>query len=124
MGEEKTRGWRSMANRREGEMISSGSSTKGTGASRSGTGGGGGREGIRWEEMMSRLLSARILWANPCNIFPRYRNLDAREKTTWNIVLDCRIESLRVQSAKLYIRQGKEAQQRGLVYICPPAVDY
>jgi hypothetical protein len=65
-------------------MISSGSSTKGE-ASSSGIGGGGGSMGIRWEEMTPRSLSARMPRANPCNTFPKYRNLDAIAKTMWNI---------------------------------------
>jgi len=107
----KTGNWRSMTIRSlegNGEMISSRRSTKGTGAPRSGTGGGGERAGMRWE-MVPRLLSARIPRENRCNTFRRYRNLDVREKTTWNIV-DCRVESLRVQSAKceVYIRWRKQ----------------
>jgi len=69
-----------------GKIISSVSSAKALGASRSGMGGGGGRAGMRWEEMISRFLKARIPRANPCNMFPRYRNRDAIEKTMWNIV--------------------------------------
>src|ERR1700755_1053304 len=88
-----------------GKTICSGRSTKGTGASRSGTGGGGEMAGVRWGEMASRLLSARIPRANPCNTFRRYRNLEVREKMTWNIV-DCRVE---IESSKceVYIRWRK-----------------
>ena len=74
-----------------GKMICSGRFAKETGASRSGTGGGGERAGVRWEEMASRLLRARIPRANPCNMFRRYGNLDARENMARNIV-DCRVE--------------------------------
>jgi hypothetical protein len=73
-----------------GKTICSGRSTKGTGASRSRTGGGGEMAGVRWEEMASRLLRARIPRANPRNMFRRYRNLEVREKMTWNIVV-CRV---------------------------------
>jgi hypothetical protein len=85
-----------------GKMSCSGRSTKGTGASRSGTGGGGERAGVRWEEMASRLLSVRIPRANPRNMFRRYRNLDVREKTRWNIV-DCRVE-FESSKCEVYIR--------------------
>jgi hypothetical protein len=107
-GEAKTGNWRSMAITSlegYGIMICSGRSTKGTGASRSGTGGGGERAGVRWEEMAPRLLSARIPRANPCNIFRRYRNLDVREKTRWNIV-DCRVE-FESSKCEAYIRWRK-----------------
>src|SRR6267154_3004994 len=88
-----------------GEMICSGRSTKGKGASRSETGGGGERAGVRWEEMAARFLSARIPRANPCNMFRRYRNLEVREKMTWNIV-DCRVE-LESLKCEVYIRWRK-----------------
>jgi hypothetical protein len=97
--EKKTEGWGSMAIIAEeyGEMIFSGSSTEATGASRSRAGEGGGSAGMRWEEMIRRFLRARIPRANPCNMFPRYRNLEAIEKTTWNIVNG----RLRCESAKV-----------------------
>jgi hypothetical protein len=44
---------------------------------------------------------ARIPRANPCNMFRRYRNLDAREKMTWNIV-ECRIE-FEISKREVYI---------------------
>jgi hypothetical protein len=66
-------------------MISTGSSAKGE-ASSSGIGGGGGRVGIRWEEMTPRLLSARMPRASPCKTFPKYRNLEATARTRWNMV--------------------------------------
>jgi hypothetical protein len=41
---------------------------------------------MRWEEVMRRFLRARIPRANPCNMFPTYRNRAVIEKTMWNIV--------------------------------------
>ena len=65
-------------------MISE-SSTKGAAASRSEMGGGGERVGIKWE-MTPRFLSVRIPRARRCSTFPKTRNLEAIEKTMWNIV--------------------------------------
>jgi hypothetical protein len=87
-----------------GKMIFSGRSMKGTGASRSGAGGGGERAGVR-REMASRLLSVRIPRANPCNMFRRYRNLDVRVKMMWNIV-GCRVE-FESSKCEVYIRWRK-----------------
>lgn len=122
MSEEKAGDWRSKTTEGKGETISSRSSAKGTEASRSGTGGGG-RVGVRREEMASRLPSARTLWANPCSIFPRYRNLDAREKTTLNIV-NCRVECLSVESAKVYTCISDKEKKRDGEARYMPIVDY
>jgi hypothetical protein len=73
-----------------GEMIS-GSSTKGAAASRSKIGGGGERVGMKWETT-PRFLSARMPRARPCSTFPKNMNLEAIEKTMWNIV-NWRVES-------------------------------
>jgi len=56
--------------------------------------------------MVSRLLRARIPRANPCNMFRRYRNLDAIEKMAWNIV-DCRVE-FESSKCEVYIRWRKQ----------------
>ena len=99
------------------EMICSGRSREGTRASRSGTGGGGERAGMRWGEMASRLLRARIPRANPCNMFLRYRNLDVRERMAWNIV-DCRVE-FESSKCEAYIRWEKRKVMAW--YICHPS---
>lgn len=77
MGEEKAGDWRSMAN----------GPTEGYGEV--------------GEETCGK-NSIKIPRANPCDMFPRNRNLDAGEKTTRNIV-GFRVKSLRGQSAKVYI---------------------
>ena len=94
-----------------GKMICSGS----------GTGGGGERARVGWEEMVSRLLRARIPRANPCNMFQRYRNLNARKKMTWNIV-DCKVE-FEGSKREVYIRWSSAMVGRG-TYIGLRTVDY
>jgi hypothetical protein len=73
--------------------------------------------------MRPRLLSAKSPRANPCNRFPKCRNLDAIEKTTWNIVnwnCELRVASLRFQECEdVYPIKRNCAVTRPGIYLSP-----